>query len=207
MPEVSPPWTTIARALSELETIDAELSDTFKQGVPQTAVGASLAHSSAGDTSSGSCLKATSNSPTGRVPCSSSPIFRLSDEEKLAIEKHGKRLFRATRRRRGICGLSRNTAAQGGCYFKIQVWQPEMLSQSPLKIDFPACGCAPRCSRDLEIAGLFNGSDQCRTEQDAVSRAIVGRSSQTMVDCTCPTPHAMPFGSRPGIGLTADGAA
>jgi exodeoxyribonuclease I len=27
----SPPWTTIARALSELETIDAEVSDTFKQ--------------------------------------------------------------------------------------------------------------------------------------------------------------------------------
>ncbi len=27
----SPPWTTIAHALSELETIDAEVSDTFKQ--------------------------------------------------------------------------------------------------------------------------------------------------------------------------------
>ncbi|MES5481467.1 phospholipase D family protein [Bradyrhizobium sp. INPA03-11B] len=48
--------------------------------------------------------------------------FRLSNDEKRAIEKHGKRLFRATRRRPGllleleavarICGLSRNAASR-----------------------------------------------------------------------------------------------
>ncbi len=142
----------------------------------------------------------------------------LSLASKRAIEKHGKRLFRATRRWRGlllelgavarICGLSRYTAALGGGYFKVLGLAARIAK--PFSVENLLSGLrlrAPRRRRDLEIAGLFNGLDQCWTEQDVVSRAIVGRSSQTMVDCTCPTSHAMAFGSRPGIGLTADGAA
>jgi hypothetical protein len=59
----------------------------------------------------------------------------------------------------------------------------------------------------FELAKLFNGLRQFeRYEARHRERSLVGRT-QTMVDCTSRLSHAMPFGSRPGSGLTAYGAA